>query len=227
MDLIAIPTIGVSPYASALYRTLVQSLFHQPYYILIMDNTGMTGRVGEQIEEAKAFSFVDHVSTHGLNISQQWRMAFEFGQLMGAPRVHVLNDDIVLNSMSVPAMTMAMESNRGYGAVGYDYFPEQALEEVHFTGMKAAAGSYRLGGIGGFAFCVDTRCPPPDPQFEWWGGDDDWFWQILDSGFGLAVAKGIPVRHPEPETSAITRPELGEAKGRDHARLLAKWGNAW
>lgn len=226
MDMIVIPTIGASPYAVGLYRTLQQSLLHGPYLIWILAN-GNRGSVDEQIDEAKASPYVHVMDTEGMNISEQWQWGFEHAQRLSCSRVHVLNDDVVLNSASIPAMTLAMASDYRIGLAGYDYFPERPLERVNFQRFLFCEGTYREGGVGGFAFCARTDGPGPDPQFEWWGGDDDWVWQVNKDGKRTAVAIGVPVRHPSSETSAITRPELGEAKGRDHARLLAKWGRAW
>jgi hypothetical protein len=227
MDLIAVPSIGKSIYAVGLYRTFLASLTHGPYTILIMDN-GSGGRVESQMIEAGLDRYATLMNTEGQNISQQWASAFRLARKLSIPRVHIFNDDVVLNSASIPAMTALMHANPHVGICGYDYHIERSLERVAFERLHYVSGTYREGGIGGFAFCARTDGPTPDEQFEWWGGDDDLVWQYEASGnWRCAVAIGVPVRHPEPETSAITKPELAAAKSRDRERLLAKWGRSW
>lgn len=231
VDMIAVPTVGKSPYAVGLYRALLKSAEQIPLSIVVMINKDSEARaVNEQLDEAGLLSTCNVIGSQGMNLAEQWRHALRLALYYRCPRLHLFNDDVVLRSGAVPAMSTVMNASRNITMAGYDYFDSMPEEVIDFQGFQPARGSYREGGIGGFAFAVHTEhpnLPEPDAQFEWWGGDDDWVWQIVELGGLCAVARGIPVRHPCPETSAIHYPELAEAKARDHARLLAKWGKAW
>lgn len=157
------------------------------------------------------------------NIYSIWRWGAELAQAQER-YLAVLNDDIALPPMSVAQMEQVMLENPDYGAIGWDYWHPDLNR---FDYVRKVSGSYRKGGVGGFAFMFNPESHAlPDPEFGWWGGDDDWFNQIRQDGLRLGVAMGMGVKH-WPSTSSSRRPEVLQSIEQDRCRMLAKWGEAW
>lgn len=140
----------------------------------------------------------------------------------------ILNDDVILQPGAVAEMVHAAHIHPGIAVFGFDVDrPTSCL----LMRVRPVHGTYRAHGIPGFAFAVRPQLAPKplvDPQFEWWGGDDDMVFTITRKfNFPCVVAEGIGVDHPQPSSSAIHYPELAEAIERDRQRLLCKWGETW
>lgn len=131
----------------------------------------------------------------------------------------ILNDDVELEPGAVPAAVELMKANPDVGLIGLDYRPGRRPRDV-----RRVTGSYRQGGVGGWAFVLDTsllvEC---DESYEWWFGDDDLFLQVERLDKRLAIADGCHVSH-KGETTARNHPWTGEAKLRDQIRFQEKWG---
>lgn len=223
MQIVAIPTIGASKYASRLYRNLAVASIERRIKIVVMSNLNHDV-VAQQVVDGGLRPDVI-VNTESQGLYQQWSTAVDLGTAQEASAVHILNDDVVLPPASTIGMYDFMEQHRGVAMAGYDYKTNLVLDTPI---AESVTGSFRMGGIGGFAFAVNPEwCGHPDTQFEWWGGDDDWIWSILKAKQKAVLVRGLPVKHPEPEQSAVTQEWTGPAKGRDHGRLLAKWGQSW
>ena len=138
----------------------------------------------------------------------------------------ILNDDIEIPAGTIRALMEALEDDQRIGVLGADYATPH-LDPVEDPVVSYVRGTYRHGGIGGFAFACRADVCHVDEQFEWWGGDDDLVNTAVQAGYRTGVLLGAPVRHPEPETSAVKFPELSAAKDRDRERLRAKWGETW
>lgn len=230
MTSVVIPSIGRSPFLEPLLCTLVADPGVDDVYLIdnwVYDDT--------EFATAATRCMASHFPTKahwwglpGKSLYEVWNLGLLASRNRGHDIAVILNDDVVMPTGAVAALTHAMHAHPEHWIVGLDYSERRPLEHISFQGMRPALGTYRMGGIGGFAFAVWTQMVPMcDTQYEWWGGDDDWVWAIMEQGGSPAVAEGIPVRHPLPETTAITIPSLAGAKDRDRTRLLAKWGQTW
>ncbi len=223
MQIVAIPTIGASKFAPRLYRNMAVASIERGIKIMVMSNLNHA-EVAQQVVDGGLQPGVI-VNTEGQGLYEQWGSAVTAGLLQGATAVHILNDDVILPPLSAVGMYDFMEQHRDVAMAGYDYKTNLVIGKPV---AEPVVGSWRMGGIGGFAFAVNPEISGvPDCQFEWWGGDDDWVWSVLKSKRKAVLVRGLPVRHPEPEQSAVTQEWTGPAKGRDHGRLLAKWGQSW
>ena len=167
---------------------------------------------------------------HGTSLYGVWNRALaDTATLDGERPVCVLlNDDVVVARGTLSGVAREMWARPNAAVIGLDYDPRRPDVVTGEVRCRPVDGTYRRGGVGGFAFAVDASKPVRvDEQFEWWGGDDDLVLTALTLGYGVFVAEGLPVRHPHAETSAIHFPELGPAKDRDRLRLRSKWGQSW
>lgn len=158
-----------------------------------------------------------------VNIYHLWNKGIELARQARSTSLSILNDDIRIGSGSVLAMDQIIQA--GWGAVGWDYLHP---DMNNLDRMRRVDGSYRRGGIGGFAFAINPWAPPRliDERFSWWGGDDDLFNLIREAGFDLGVAVGIGVHH-ETSTSSNARPEVLARTDADRQLLMDIWGETW
>ena len=116
-----------------------------------------------------------------------------------------------------------MDSDPSIGIIGWD--PDPAFGKPQYN--IPVVGSYREGGITGFAFVVR---PVPgirfDESFHWWGGDDDIVYQYRQAGYHAIKMVGRAVLHWA-STTSNARPEVLSGIGEDRQRLLDKWGRTW
>jgi len=208
-----IPSIGLSPHLGALVEALAVEGIH-PWVI--------SNR--QRLDGVSARATVLHLP--GAGLYHVWNFGLDLAVDAGAAWCAVLNDDVILSPGAIRRAVDAADVDPGVWIAGLDY--EGVDGGPDGVRLRPAVGSYHTHGVGGFAFCirpdVDVRC---DESFEWWGGDDDLIWTVLDKGGRAVVVEGARVSHPCPETSAVHFPELEAAKGRDRERLAAKWGRAW
>lgn len=159
----------------------------------------------------------------GWSIYRTWNFGMRLGAYLKVPTL-ILNDDIILNPGA--ATKMCDELAKGEWAVlGFDYKPGWWR-----NGPTPTNGTYRHGGVGGFAFGVNPRlCARVDRRFRWWGGDDDLMFATRDAGGKVGILGGAIVQHPRPSLSATARPDLlpeGWAEN-DRGLLVSKWNAGW
>lgn len=217
-----IPTIGASPYLWPLVDTLAGDVESGAINGVWIGDNGTIGETKDRLAELADRPGVEVWDTRGLGIYEQWNHALDQGATR-ARYVALLNDDIEVAAGALAAVADLADTDHDVAVIGLDY----NCTPIAKPRFRYCHGSWRLGGIGGFAFVVAaTVAPRVDTQFEWWGGDDDLFWAVEEAGHKLAVAEGVCVLHHH-SISANQTPWTGEAAARDHARLLAKWGKAW
>lgn len=164
-----------------------------------------------------------HSFVLGLGLYEVWNLGIAWGAEAGFDLLCVLNDDIDLHPGAVAILAGLVEARPDVWLAGFDHLCFAGPAQLH-----EVTGTYRDGGIGGFAFTVRPQLVPfVDTSFEWWGGDDDLVFATRQAGGVCALALGAHVGHPQPETSAQHYPELLAAKDRDRDRLVAKWGTSW
>lgn len=214
---VAIPTIG----ESHLLKPLVDDLLADSAidHILLLIN-----QPDVELDDMPASDRLYIALTDGPSIYPGWNTAIRSGALVNA-WLAILNDDIAFMARNTVSQTAQLLCDYPqYVVMGFDYTNTRPADPLE---PRRVHGSYRMGGIGGFAFMVDTsRCPEVDEQFEWWGGDDDLFFQVEDGGGRLGIATGLTVSHVA-ETTASKHAWTFDARDRDRERLRAKWGKTW
>jgi fructose-specific phosphotransferase system component IIB len=215
---VAIPTIGEAPGLGTLVRQLLDDDVDE---ILLLVN-----RPGINLPDVVPSHRIIIMETEGPGIYPGWNTAIRYAAISRA-KLAILNDDIKLRherSISLAASIMLDYEPQDLVVLGFNYGIYRNDPEVSYVN-----GSYRNGGVGGFAFMVDsTRCPMVDEQFEWWGGDDDLFIQVEKAGHKLGIANTLTVDHLS-ETTARNHLWTYEARLRDRDRFVAKYGRtaAW
>lgn len=217
----AIPTRYPNDYQAALILTLLGEPVES---LTLYDNGHDTAQGKALIETAIKEPRVRVMNAKGLPLYAMWNDALQHN------RDHwllLLNDDVMILPGTVGAVMEMIVGYPDLGIVGLDYHSDisdglRPADEPSFV-----SGTYRHGGIGGFAFFVAPgvfdKTGEIDHEFVWWCGDDDLVFKAEKAGFDVAIATGVPVFHA-PETSAARRPELAEQKGRDLERCLAVHG---
>jgi len=133
----------------------------------------------------------------------------------------VLNDDIELPPGSIAEALRHLSPVTPI--VGLNYDPESMVARE--ADVRVVSGTFKSGGVGGFAFVVDpVYAPRVHPGFRWWYGDDDLMRRVAESGRRLVIAQGAPVAHPEPSTSGNQMPWLGDAVRADRLLFESLWG---
>lgn len=134
-----------------------------------------------------------------------------------------LNDDIEMAPGTLNRLTEAMID---YRLLSVAPNPNEALVGDS-RAVREVAGTYRQGGICGWAFMVQQGCWPcdgVDERFEVWYGDDDLVWKMRRDTRPVGVLEGVSVRH-EQSTTVNSLPWCQEAMVRDQ-KLWRKLGRA-
>ena len=150
-----------------------------------------------------------------------WNRAIQNAKDQGVEYLAILNDDITFKVWD--PMTQAVSILNAHPEIAVLGFNPWSALGKSFTYCR---GSYRHRGVPGYAFVVRASvCPLVDEQFQWWGGDDDLFFQIEKAGHRLARAD-IEVDHIS-ETSAVQRDWTAAAKESDRQLMERKWNDPW
>lgn len=212
-----IPSIGISPLLPELLSTLKEA----SVTTIIVDNAQT-----RTLAESVSFEYgAVYMHRPGWNIYKTWNLGIRLGSLKNE-NVLVLNDDIRLNVDGIHAMDK--ELTNGWALLGFDY--NKTVDQGYSNnGIKEVVGSFRLGGIGGFAFGVNPRLSGRcHTGFIWYGGDDDLFYHTQSLGGKLGLMMGNPVTHETTTTGRHTIQYLPE-DWFEHDRQLLKqrWGTTW
>lgn len=158
-------------------------------------------------------------------IYQMWGQGLIFASGHGADRVLFLNNDVILAPGTVDALTVALDAD----PLNWLAYPDYDLpaEGGYFPALRTTAGTYRSGGMCGFAFMLEVAPvvwePLIDPRFGWWCGDDDLAFTVEAMGGRQVRVEGLGITHLN-EATARLYPELHEQKARDLALCVEKWG---
>lgn len=214
---VMIPTCGASPHLIHLVTRLSTNGVRACVVINNVDDRTSIKLMGQVVAAGGyVFMWPDQA-----NIYEVWNWAIKQAQDAGVSSLAILNDDIEIDPADVGRLDSFLLMHKNLAIVGWDY-AGRPLADLQFV-----RGSYRRGGVGGFAFSVKPeRVPFIDERFNWWGGDDDLFHQTEANGFRLAIAPGAHVTHYT-STSATARPSVYDRCGEDRELLLSKWGDTW
>jgi GT2 family glycosyltransferase len=207
-----IPTIGVSPFLGPLLDVLAAADVHP----ILWCN-------GTRSDLDRLASFAADLRWRVGTIYQEWNEAMDAAVIHGRSLLLVLNDDVILTADSVRTIVDLMTADPAWTIVGFDHLHTDGPSRI-----TATSGTFRDGGVPGFAFAVrPDRCPRVDERFRWWGGDDDLVWTAEAAGQQVGRAVGAAVDHPHPSLSAHQRPEVLDWIDQDRALLASKWGRTW
>lgn len=216
---VTIPSCGQSAHLLPLVRSLTAA---GTAVCVVINNMRSRDEMSLISQVVQAGGFV-YVWPGQANIYAMWNWAIKQGRDHNCSSVSILNDDIEIEPESVMVMDMELECLEGLAILGWDYtdrtVPEPEIQQVN--------GSYRKGGVGGFAFMVKPHdVPYIDERFSWWGGDDDLFLGTAALGHNLGIFWGMKVIH-HTSTTASQNPSVYDRCGEDRQLLLDKWGDTW
>lgn len=235
MIVVGIPTIGLSPRL----RPLVLGLLHVPHVEVVL----VCNRADafEAVERIVGSVTRDHPTTRlrvhyrpGIGIYEAWAHILAEARWMHAETCVVLNDDVWIDPVSVLLAAATLQRvtahpggrARKVGIVGWD--PDApVMSRPDVAAYQPVSGTYREGGITGFAWAVDPADGfGVDIRFGWWGGDDDLVWTVIECGFDAIKMAGVGVEH-DTSTSSTQRPEVLESIDADRELLRSKWGRTF
>lgn len=128
-----------------------------------------------------------------------------------------LNDDIEMARGTLSALRRACETS-GVGIASVAPSPNIARVPA-VCRPRVVSGTYRQGGICGWAFMVAEGCYPHEGvnvDFQVWYGDDDLVWKIQANGHRAVRCDDLTVRH-EASTTVNCLPWVPEAQAADSA----------
>lgn len=152
-------------------------------------------------------------------IYEMWDWGFYCSRF--ADHVLFLNNDITMHSSTIAALNTYLSVNDKY----WISYPDYSCKIYGKLSTKITKGTYRHGGMSGFCFMLKrnkiTWNPLVDPQFIWWGGDDDIAFEVEKRGGQQIRVVGLPIQHLGEGTARNYR--LGEQKKKDLDAVKKKW----
>jgi hypothetical protein len=218
-----IPTLGLSPWLPALVDQLVQ--VEQAQRVLLVSNRPLPDDDAARLIVDLVGRYGRCVEAHGryeTTIYDSWRFGIDRAADLGTTCA-VLNDDVEIKPHALRLADAACWLDAAI--VGLDYVGHRRLA------LSTCHGTYRHGGIPGWAFVVDPARVPAtwDSSYEWWYGDDDLVFSVEAAGHPVAIMEGAHVLHHTSTTEHAVdddlRAQLEAAKGRDQAKFTERWGH--
>lgn len=199
MNIVAIPTLGKSPLLWSLLESLLDDDVDE---VWVYDN-GMANDDRERLWKVGEASgdVIMANSAQGESLYGMWNRAItDARDIYGEANLAILNDDVRLAPHTMLYLATALRTS-DIGIVCPNYQrPLSARGRFEYT-LRFVHGTYRNGGIAGFAFMVRAEtCPLIDEQFEIWYGDDDLVAKIEAQGQRACIVEGLPIEHEESTT---------------------------
>lgn len=146
----------------------------------------------------------------GKSIYEMWNAAWKVARFgIEADTLTLLNDDVKIPKGFIGYLRNRLDSDLTLWAVCPDY-KRSLVEGVGSGSIRYVEGTYKNGGMSGFAFMFlvkDFSAPPFDERFRWWGGDDRFAADIIERGGRIGYVEGLPIEHQEGATSCL-HPEI-------------------
>ena len=139
--------------------------------------------------------------------------------------VAILNNDLRLGPAFLASLSRALRADPHLWAVS------PAYDGRRVDGVEIVEGTYKDGGLAGFAFMVRGEAFDAvgfDEGFEWWFGDDDLVAQIERCGGRVGITGGTSVVHVNGGSQTLLEgvPHVYPCLARDYERMLSKWGHS-
>lgn len=162
------------------------------------------------------------IKAKGSGIYDMWGEGYKVAKAVGARYVGIFNNDLTLAPNTIDSLKDAL----AYNAHAWISYPDYDAPGNAPIGHRVTTGTYRHGGMSGFCFMLKTEPidwePLVDPQFKWWGGDDDIAFEVEKRGGQQVRVLGLPVTHLMEGTAR--HHDLGVQKGVDLEAVIKKWG---
>ena len=203
---------------------MLNQLHEQPGWdkCWIFDNGSVDGTWDFLIEAQKHDPRFHPVAAAGAGIYDMWDGGFTLAKRVGAEFVGIFNNDLTLSPDTIQILKTALQHNVS-AWIAYPDYNATYPGPVHY---QRTQGTYRHGGMSGFCFMLRAGAidwePLVDPQFKWWGGDDDIAFEVQARGGEQIRVLGLPVHHMMEGTAR--HHDLGAQKGADLKAVIAKWG---
>lgn len=205
MILTAIPTRDRFDLLAPLLTSLLSG--NAGELVLVMDN----GYSEESRKSLDQWAAVEPnllvADCHGQSIYQMWNFAIDFANEIEARFLCLLNDDVAIPTYGVQALAKALDNDPELWVVSPNYHGTAAYQH---PGVRYVTGTYKNGGMAGFAFMFDPSRPLRfDEAFQFWGGDDDFAHQVTRAGGKIGIVMGLACEHHGGATSGL-HPEVDE-----------------
>jgi len=129
-----------------------------------------------------------------INIHRWWNAGLDYAQAHGATHVLVINDDVLLDETTVPALLDGMEGRAAIGSPGAGGIYEGDLPE------------WRV--MNGACWLLDLATGlRADEQYRWWYGDNDLDWRARTEHGGVASVRCF-FQHVHANELTAASPEL-------------------
>ena len=129
-----------------------------------------------------------------INIHRWWNAGLDYAQAHGATHVLVINDDVLLDETTVPALLDGMEGRAAIGSPGAGGIFEGDLPE------------WRV--MNGACWLLDLATGlRADERYRWWYGDNDLDWRARTEHGGVASVRCY-FQHVHANELTAASPEL-------------------
>jgi hypothetical protein len=129
-----------------------------------------------------------------INIHRWWNAGIDYAQARGATHVLVINDDVLLDETTIPALLDGMEGRAAIGSPGAGGIFEGDLPE------------WRV--LNGACWLLDLSTGlRADERYRWWYGDNDIDWRARTQHGGVASIRCFFL-HPHANELTAASPEL-------------------
>ena len=129
-----------------------------------------------------------------INIHRWWNAGLDYAQAHGATHVLIINDDVLLDETTVPALLDGMEGRAAIGSPGAGGIFEGDLPE------------WRV--MNGACWLLDLATGlRADERYRWWYGDNDLDWRARTEHGGVASVRCY-FQHVHANELTAASPEL-------------------
>jgi hypothetical protein len=218
---VTIPTIGYSGHLIPLLQHLERDKE--------IDKILLTVNLAEYVEVIEDFFHICEpkievidTSEQGVSLHHGWNTAIERAREANA-WLAVLNDDIeLMTPNAISHAARLLDDDPTYAIVGLDWHDPAGSS---FPPIRQTHGTYRHGGIGGWAWVCDPHKVTLVPDdFVWWYGDDHIVFSAERDGHKVGIAAHIHVKHVN-ELTAASQEWTHEAKAQDAEAFRRIWPN--
>ncbi len=220
---VTIPTIGYSP--------LLIPLINEIERDRTVDKILLTVNLEEYVEPIQDFfrfgePTIEVLETwpQGKSLHHGWNTAIELARKDDA-WLAVFNDDIrLLTPYAVSQVAGLLADNPAYAIAGLNYQgPESASNGAR--PLRQTHGTYRHGGVGGWAWVCDPHKVDIVPDdLVWWYGDDHLVLSAERDGHRVGIASHVHVEHVNELTASSGEQDwTHDAKVQDHVAFQRLW----
>jgi hypothetical protein len=147
------------------------------------------------------------------SIYHLWNVGYRQAVDRGCDRVVFLNDDVALVGENwLFRLTQPLGPNSDWWATCPDH-----LGLTRKGAVRSISGTFRQGGMPGYAFAIEASrfdTDPFDERFSWWYGDDVFVRGILDAGGQVGRIGGLHLKHTHSAT--LDKTDVADAIICDH-----------